>query len=111
MPIYRQFTQKRPFGWPDMLVLAFVASLIYGLVGLAQQWVGPATFYSEVDLSLSALPKYSFFSLMRAVAAYAISLGFSLAYGYIAAKSRRAERFMIPTLDILQSIPVLGFLP
>ena len=109
--MFRQFPQKRPFGWPDLLVLAFVAALIYGLVGLARQWTGVADFNAEINLSLRALPRYSFFSLMRAVAAYVMSLAFTIVYGYIAAKSTRAERFMIPMLDILQSIPVLGFLP
>src|SRR6202011_6341940 len=43
--------------------------------------------------------------------AYGLSLVFALAYGYIAASSRRAEIIMVPLLDILQSIPVLSFLP
>src|SRR6202008_1163451 len=42
---------------------------------------------------------------------YALSLVFTLVYGYIAAYNKRAERFMIPLLDVLQSIPVLSFLP
>src|SRR5437016_8665617 len=45
------------------------------------------------------------------VIAYAISLVFALAFGYLAASSRRTEMVMIPLLDILQSIPVLSFLP
>ncbi len=48
---------------------------------------------------------------MRGLLAYAISLTFTLLYGYWAAKDRAAERVLIPLLDILQSIPVLGFLP
>ena len=43
-------------------------------------------------------------------AALAVSTAFSLTYGYAAAKSRRAERVLIPLLDVLQSVPVLGFL-
>lgn len=91
--------------------MALVALLIYVLVGFAQQWAGETRTAVEIDLSPEALPKYAFLSFSRAVAAYALSLGFTLVYGYIAAKSRRAERVMIPLLDILQSIPVLGFLP
>ena len=43
--------------------------------------------------------------------AYILSLAFTLVYGYIAAYNARAERIMVPLLDILQSIPVLSFLP
>ena len=49
--------------------------------------------------------------LLRISAAYFLSLIFTLVYGYIAAYNPRAERFMIPLLDVLQSIPVLSFLP
>ncbi len=51
------------------------------------------------------------YSFLRMVAAYALSLGFSLAYGYYAATHRSGERVMIPILDILQSVPILGFFP
>jgi NitT/TauT family transport system permease protein len=54
---------------------------------------------------------YTAFSLARGFAAYAISLAFTLAYGTIAANNRRAEKLMIPALDILQSLPVLTLLP
>jgi NitT/TauT family transport system permease protein len=48
---------------------------------------------------------------LRITIAYGLSLGFALVYGYVAAYNARAERFMIPLLDVLQSIPVLSFLP
>ncbi|MGI0131294.1 MAG: ABC transporter permease subunit [Thermoplasmata archaeon] len=51
------------------------------------------------------------YSFLRMSAAYALSLGFALAYGYYAATRRTGERVMIPILDILQSIPILGFFP
>jgi NitT/TauT family transport system permease protein len=51
------------------------------------------------------------FSFVRMCAAYAASLGFALAYGYYAATHRTGERVMIPVLDILQSVPILGFFP
>jgi len=51
------------------------------------------------------------FSFLRMCAAYAASLGFALAYGYYAATRRTGERVMIPILDILQSVPILGFFP
>ncbi len=52
-----------------------------------------------------------FYSFLRMLSAYALSLGFSLAYGYYAATRRTGERVMIPILDILQSVPILGFFP
>jgi len=51
------------------------------------------------------------YSFLRMCAAYVASLGFALAYGYYAATRRESERVMIPVLDILQSIPILGFFP
>ncbi len=51
------------------------------------------------------------YSFTRMLAAYALSLAFSLAYGYYAATRRGGERVMIPVLDILQSVPILGFFP
>jgi NitT/TauT family transport system permease protein len=52
-----------------------------------------------------------FYSFLRMLSAYTLSLGFSLAYGYYAATRRTAERVMIPILDVLQSVPILGFFP
>ncbi len=51
------------------------------------------------------------YSFLRMLAAYAASLGFALAYGYYAASRPTGERVMIPVLDILQSVPILGFFP
>jgi NitT/TauT family transport system permease protein len=51
------------------------------------------------------------YSFLRMGAAYLAALGFALAYGYYAATHRTGERVMIPVLDILQSIPILGFFP
>ena len=61
--------------------------------------------------SPSALPLYAFYSIVRTVAAYFLSLIFAVGYGYIAAYNKRVEPLMIAVLDILQSIPVLSFLP
>ena len=49
--------------------------------------------------------------MLRIALAYSLSLVFTIVYGYVAAYNARAERFMIPLLDTLQSIPVLSFLP
>jgi NitT/TauT family transport system permease protein len=73
-----------------------------------------ATAGTPISGFLSYLPTAgvdTFYSFLRMTAAYALSLGFSLAYGYYAATHRGGERVMIPILDILQSVPILGFFP
>src|SRR5713226_7793381 len=105
------FDTARKLGWLDLLVVLGIVGLLAGLVDVAREWVGEYRPTIEIDLSPSALPLYTFFSLSRGLIAYCFSLGFTLVYGYWAAKDRRAERLLIPLLDILQSIPVLGFMP
>lgn len=86
-------------------------ALFYGLLSLAHYWRAPVHAETQIDLRPSALPVYALYSVARIAVAYLLSLAFSLAYGYIAAHNRTAERLMIPLLDTLQSIPVLCFLP
>ena len=95
----------------DLLVLLAGFALVYGLIQLGQQWTGVHRPTVEINLSPWALPKYTFFSMMRGLVAYVISLAFTFVYAFWAAKDRRAERLLVPLLDILQSIPVLGFMP
>jgi NitT/TauT family transport system permease protein len=64
----------------------------------------------SVSLDPRYLPYYAARSTLRMFPALGASLLFTLLYGYVAAKSRRTERVLIPLLDILQSVPVLGFL-
>ena len=86
-------------------------ALFYGVVEVGRNWLGPFRPQVEISRSLSAFPVYAGYSLLRIAIAYVLSLIFAIAYGYIAAYRPRAERFMIPLLDVLQSIPVLSFLP
>jgi NitT/TauT family transport system permease protein len=74
-------------------------------------WLGAPIPVVTISLSASSLPVYAFYSLMRIGIAYVLSLAFAIAYGYTAAKNARLEAWMIAILDILQSIPVLSFLP
>lgn len=55
--------------------------------------------------------EYSAYSFLRMLAGYILSLIFSILYGLYAATNKKAERILIPVLDILQSIPILGFFP
>jgi NitT/TauT family transport system permease protein len=95
----------------DIVIFAAGLSLFYGVVAIAQIWLGPFTPRVEISRSPRMLPLYAFYSLLRITVAYLLSLAFTLVYGYVAAYNARAERIMIPLLDILQSIPVLSFLP
>jgi len=96
---------------PDLLMFAAGIALFYGVLMVARTWFGPFTASVEISRSPLALPAYAGLSLLRITLAYALSLIFTLVYGYVAAYNSRAERFMIPLLDVLQSIPVLSFLP
>lgn len=95
----------------DLLVLLLIGGAIYGCVIIGQTWNSAFTPVSEIDLSPWALPRYAFLSTARGLVAYVISLIFTLVVGYAAARAKRAELVLVPALDILQSIPVLGFLP
>jgi NitT/TauT family transport system permease protein len=109
---------KRPAGarwsWAfliDIAVFLFVCAAIFGVYAIGRSWLGPAQPQAEISQDPRVLPLYALYSLVRISVAYALSLVFALAYGYVAASSRRAEMIMVPLLDILQSIPVLSFLP
>ena len=104
----------RPFRrglWVDVVLVTGLCAALFGLLEFGREWTGVARPSIEIDLSPRALPTYTFFSMSRGLAAYLVSLLFTLVYGYWAAKDRRAERVLVPLLDILQSIPVLGFMP
>ena len=96
---------------PDLIMFGVGLSIFYAVVVVAKSWLGPFTPEVEISRSPFALPVYAGYSLLRITVAYVLSLAFTLVYGYIAAYNARAEKFMIPLLDVLQSIPVLSFLP
>jgi NitT/TauT family transport system permease protein len=96
---------------PDVIMFGAGIALFYAIVTVGRSWFGPFTPTVEISRSLWALPAYAGYSLLRITIAYILSLGFTLVYGYVAAYNPRAERFLIPLLDVLQSIPVLSFLP
>jgi NitT/TauT family transport system permease protein len=95
----------------DVAVFLFVCAAIFGVYAIGRSWLGPVHPHAEISQNPRVLPLYALYSLVRISVAYVLSVVFALAYGYIAASSRRAEIIMVPLLDILQSIPVLSFLP
>ena len=95
----------------DLVVMGVGLALFYGILSIARTWFSPVSPEANISLSPAALPIYAGYSLLRIAVAYMCSLTFAVAYGYIAAYNEKAERIMVPALDILQSIPVLSFLP
>src|SRR5512140_99146 len=100
----------RKLGIGDAIILLLLASLLYAGVRLSVH--APAIVAGpEISLSWTALPWYAFLSTGRMLIAYLLSLLFTLLYGYAAARSRTAELVLMPLLDVLQSVPILSFLP
>ncbi|MEO6996218.1 MAG: ABC transporter permease subunit [Lacunisphaera sp.] len=97
--------------WIDVGVLLGLVALVVGISSIATQWEQPLRTTVNIDLSPAALPKYMLFSFARGWIAYGFSLLFTLLVASWAYYDQRARRFVLPALDVLQSIPVLGFLP
>jgi NitT/TauT family transport system permease protein len=109
----REALRHLPFTISDVAVILGALALLalIARVGAgAFARFAPPDVVPGVDLDPRHLPYYAGRSTLRMFIALGCSLLFTLTYGYIAAKSRRAERVLIPLLDILQSVPVLGFL-
>ncbi|HEX9221895.1 MAG TPA: ABC transporter permease subunit [Candidatus Acidoferrales bacterium] len=95
----------------DLAVFAAVLGAAYGVLALGHSWLGPVHAVAQISRSPAMLPLYAVYSLVRLGIAYGLSVVFALAYGFAAARSPKLERVLVPLMDILQSIPVLSFLP
>jgi NitT/TauT family transport system permease protein len=100
-----------PNQW-DLIAFAVILAV---LTAIAKSYHGlsaplPAVNASPISLDYWQLPYYAFRTALRMFVALAASLLFTFTYATLAAKSRRAEMVLIPILDILQSVPILGFL-
>jgi NitT/TauT family transport system permease protein len=100
---------------PNQWDLVAFAAILAVLTAVARNYHGisaplPAPSESPITLDYWQLPYYAFRTTLRMFAALAASLVFTFTYATLAAKSRRAEMVLIPVLDILQSVPILGFL-
>jgi NitT/TauT family transport system permease protein len=111
LPIVAWPSRLRPSFW-DGIALPLVIGLIMLIAWASQQMSVPFQPGQSLEISLDPmeLPAYALRTVLRMVAALGASLVFSLGYAAIAAKSKRAEKLLIPILDILQSVPILGFL-
>ncbi len=100
--------------WPNQWdIIAFL--ILFGLLvliirGAHGMHLPAAALQTPITLSPWALPEYALRTVLRMLAAMLISLVFALGFGALAAKSRHAEKILVPMLDILQSVPVLGFI-
>lgn len=96
----------------DLLALLLALSFIFLLARGSQDMVQPYRFGDTLPISLGYqhLPYYAFRTAVRMLVAMCFSLVVSFTVGYVAAKSRAWERVIIPLVDVLQSLPVLGFL-
>jgi NitT/TauT family transport system permease protein len=100
--------------WPfviDLGIACCALALFAAFVHTGEYWLGKPVPVMPISNSISVLPIYAFDSIVRIGIAYVLSLVFAVAYGYTAAYNPRIEAWMIALLDILQSIPVLSFLP
>lgn len=100
-----------PLGADIAVALAFfiVLFVILKLVDAANVPLPPSDA-QNISTSPDSLPYYALRSLLRMFIGLGFSYVFALSFGYWAAHSKRAERILVPALDILQSVPVLGFL-
>jgi NitT/TauT family transport system permease protein len=111
LPLIAWPSRLRPNYWDLValpMVLGMIALVAWGCIAMSARYqVGEAL---PISLEPRMLPEYALRTVLRMACALVASLLFSLAYAALAAKSRQAEKILIPVLDILQSVPILGFL-
>lgn len=102
---------KRSTLLADVIVICAIGTVLYAILNVADEWKAPFRAETEIDLSFWKLPQYTLYSMARGWAAMLVSLVFAIGYATWAFYDRRARSVLLPVLDILQSIPVLGFMP
>ena len=104
----KDFAPSYPNVWD-----AFSLALLLGmLVAIGHAYTGTSSnlYASRMDLSVSLLPVYAFYSVVRMFTALLFSLVVAIGVGTLAARSRLAEKIIVPVVDVLQSLPILGYL-
>jgi len=111
LPLIAWPSRLRPNFWDLValpMVLGAIALIAWGGMAMSARYhIGEVL---AISLDPWRLPEYALRTVLRMVCALVASLVFSLAYAAVAAKSRQGEKILIPVLDILQSVPILGFL-
>jgi NitT/TauT family transport system permease protein len=95
----------------DLILFAALIALIFAIVRIGSEFSGSYESNVKIETDIRFLPAYTGQTLVRMVSAYLLSLIFTLIYAYTAYRSEVAAMILLPLLDILQSIPVLSFLP
>ncbi len=110
----REALRGRGLNLYDLLLAVAIIALLYVVVKLGQAMAvnyAPGRTFVKLNTSISNVPYYAARSLLRMFIALFLSTVFTLVYGTAAARLRRAEKVLVPILDVLQSIPILVFLP
>ena len=94
----------------DVAAIICIGGLVFAFASGARHTVAPLTAMDAINLDPSYLPGYALRTTLRMFAALACSVLFTFTYATWAAKSRRAGKVLVPVLDILQSVPIIGFL-
>ena len=112
LPHFKAAEQRGTFGWLDVLILAGLFGLLWSILhfggGMLVEFDEKAA--APLQTSVWSIPYYAGRTLLRMWIAFGFSLTFTFAVGYAAAKSRAARALILPAIDVLQSVPVLGFL-
>jgi NitT/TauT family transport system permease protein len=110
-PAALAYGRRLPNAWDAAAIMCVFAALI-GVAHEARGTFMPISAPEALGVSLDPadLPSYAVRTTMRMFAALAASLLFTFTYATAAAKSRRAALILVPILDVLQSVPILGFL-
>ncbi|KJV29889.1 sulfonate ABC transporter permease [Aquitalea magnusonii] len=106
-------TAKRllPNRWDLIAFPLILGFLLFATTGIQGTWAPISALQTEpISLDAANLPEYALRTTLRMLAAMFASIVFTLIYGTLAAKSRRAGQLLVPILDILQSVPVLGYI-
>ena len=111
-PLLESPATRRGFTWVDGVVMLALLALFWSALHFGKGMLVhfDAASQPAIDRSIWMIPYYAGRTLLRMWIAFAFSLLFAVGTGYLAAKSARAPMFILPALDVLQSVPVLGFL-
>ncbi len=103
---------KRIFNRSDLVVLVLTIAILFFLSYTGGKMIKPYAIGEPLPISLTPwkLPEYALRTVLRMFIALGISIIFTFIVGTLAAKNKRAEQIIIPSLDVLQSVPVLSFL-
>ena len=112
LPDLRHKMPKSPRLVYDLLAFSLILGIFILIAFGASTLSAPLSTIQKTEISLDPLklPEYALRTTLRMFMAVAVSLVFSLLYATLAAKSKKAEQVMIPILDILQSVPILGYI-